>query len=61
MNHFDWKQYLSNYPDLKQAGINNHKQTWKHYVSFGKSERRTDRISPEKSLSCYCCNCKIRI
>ena len=42
MNHFDWKQYLSNYPDLKQAGINNHKQAWKHYVSFGIKENRID-------------------
>jgi hypothetical protein len=39
-NSFDWKIYVKNYPDLKEAGINNCEQAWNHYQRFGKNEGR---------------------
>ena len=40
MDSFNWKQYLQNYPDLKEAGITNCEQAWNHYQRFGKQEGR---------------------
>ena len=37
---FDWKQYLSNNPDLVNAGITTQNKAWKHFVKFGKKEGR---------------------
>lgn len=44
MKHFDWKQYISNYPDLQEAGINNLRTAWNHYSRCGKNENRTDKF-----------------
>jgi hypothetical protein len=41
MQHFDWKQYILNYPDLVQNGIDTEKKAIKHYRFFGKNEGRT--------------------
>jgi len=41
MNTFDWKQYIANYQDLRDAGINDLKPAWNHYNRFGKLEGRT--------------------
>ena len=35
---FDHRQYLKNYPDLKEAGIETCEQAWNHYLRFGKLE-----------------------
>jgi len=40
---FDWVQYLVNYPDLKNAGINNSRLALRHYQLNGLSEGRTDK------------------
>jgi hypothetical protein len=37
---FNHIQYLKNYPDLKQAGIETCEQAWNHYLRFGKLEGR---------------------
>ena len=42
MNYFNWKQYLVNYSDLKNSGINNQRSALRHYISFGLSEGKTD-------------------
>jgi len=41
MNTFDWKQYLANYKDLRDAGINNLDAALDHYRRFGSREGRT--------------------
>ena len=38
---FDWKQYINNYPDLFQNGMNTKEKAWKHWISYGKNEGRT--------------------
>ena len=53
MNQFNWKQYLSNYPDLQSAGINNHYGAWKHWSNFGLSEGRTDATFKVCIIYCY--------
>jgi hypothetical protein len=30
---FDWKQYLINYPDLKNDGIKTRESAWNHWIS----------------------------
>jgi hypothetical protein len=42
MDTFNHTEYILNYPDLQEAGINTLKQAWAHYTRFGKSEGRTD-------------------
>ena len=37
---FDWKRYIINYEDLRNAGIDNKEKAWKHWVEFGKNEGR---------------------
>jgi hypothetical protein len=44
---FNWKQYLSNYPDLASSGINTSKSAYKHYITHGKLEGRTDNKQEE--------------
>ena len=41
MEHFDYRQYLANYPDLSAAGILDLEKAWIHYQKFGKRENRT--------------------
>jgi len=43
MKTFDWEQYLINYPDLRNAGINNCKLALTHYNRSGILEGRTDK------------------
>ena len=38
---FNWKQYISNYPDLQEAGIIREEEAIAHYNRFGKNENRT--------------------
>jgi hypothetical protein len=40
---FDWKFYISNYPDLRNAGILTKKNAWKHWRLWGSKENRTSR------------------
>ena len=42
---FNWKQYLANYPDLKNANIVTSEDAIKHYNNFGKNENRTDKLN----------------
>lgn len=44
MESFDWKIYLANYHDLRNAGINTQSKAIKHWNTFGKSEGRTDTL-----------------
>ena len=37
---FDWKTYIQNYEDLRQAGIDTEKKAQQHWLKFGKSEGR---------------------
>jgi len=50
MSSFDWKQYLSNYPDLQKAGINNNRLALLHYNLHGKHENRTDNSLEKKCI-----------
>jgi C1A family cysteine protease len=43
MNKFNWKQYILNYIDLQEAGIDNYIKALRHWVFFGKKEGRTDK------------------
>jgi hypothetical protein len=47
MNTFDWRQYISNYPDLQHL---NKQGAIKHYNHFGQFEKRTDHKNKEKIL-----------
>ena len=38
---FNWKQYLANYPDLKEDGITTQEKAWSHWIRHGKKEGRT--------------------
>jgi hypothetical protein len=38
---FNWKQYLENYDDLRNAGISTKKDAWKHWFYTGKNEGRS--------------------
>ena len=41
LNDFNWKQYLTNYPDLKEDGITTQEKAWNHWTRHGKKEGRT--------------------
>jgi len=43
MDTFNWKKYLSNYPDLQKAGINDKLSAFRHYNNFGRNEGRIDK------------------
>jgi hypothetical protein len=43
MKNFNWKNYIANYPDLRNAGISTKYQALKHYLTSGKNENRTDK------------------
>jgi len=38
---FDWRQYVENYPDLREAGIDSREKAAKHWIDFGREEGRT--------------------
>ncbi len=40
-NKFNWEQYVENYLDLRQAGINNQEKAWEHWITNGLFEKRT--------------------
>ena len=46
MEFFNWEIYISNYPDLKKAGIKTQQQAFLHYTRFGLLEKRTDKVIP---------------
>ena len=46
MDFFNWEIYISNYPDLKKAGIKTQQQAFLHYTRFGLLEKRTDKVIP---------------
>ena len=50
MDQFNWKQYLANYPDLTNAGINDHVGALKHWNVHGKNEGRTDKSLINNSI-----------
>jgi hypothetical protein len=41
MNNFNWKDYLENYPDLKD--LDTKEKAWRHYRRYGYLEGRTDK------------------
>lgn len=41
--YFNWKQYIDNYPDLLNAGINNKHLAIQHWLNHGFRENRTDK------------------
>jgi len=41
---FNWKNYISNYPDLQKAGINTESRALKHWNNYGIHENRTDTL-----------------
>ena len=45
MDTFDWKYYLSKYPDLLEHGINTKQDAIKHWNTFGKKEGRLSSIN----------------
>lgn len=40
MQHFDWKYYVDQYPDLKDINIDNENKAKKHYNTNGRFEKR---------------------
>ena len=38
---FDWKFYLSYYPDLMENGINNKEKAINHWINHGRNEGRS--------------------
>ena len=43
--NFDWKTYILNYKDLRDAAINTQEKAWGHWVMWGNKEGRTfDKI-----------------
>jgi hypothetical protein len=38
---FDWKQYIENYTDLKEDGINTREKAFEHWTKYGKKEGRS--------------------
>lgn len=40
MKTFDWRYYISQYPDLRELHIDNELKAWKHYNSKGRYEQR---------------------
>jgi hypothetical protein len=37
---FDWLQYIKDYPDIKENGINTEQNVVNHYIHFGRQENR---------------------
>jgi len=48
---FNWNSYVNNYPDLRNK-IKTPESAWKHYITYGKNEGRTD-ITSYKSHPYY--------
>ena len=38
---FDWKQYIENYQDLRDTGIDTEEKALKHWINYGEKENRT--------------------
>jgi glycosyltransferase involved in cell wall biosynthesis len=41
INEWDWKRYLSDYPDLVESGMVTNQQAFKHFITHGVSEGRS--------------------
>jgi mannosyltransferase OCH1-like enzyme len=55
LNNFNWKQYILNYPDLVEGGIDTQKKAIIHFNKYGRNEGRNDKvaIAQEKVLNIY--------
>ena len=42
---FDWKYYIGEYEDLRNAGILTREKAWKHWMLYGSKENRQNRIN----------------
>ena len=42
-NTFDWKYYIGEYIDLRNANVLTHKRAWKHWRLYGRKENRKSR------------------
>jgi len=51
MDSFNWEQYLKNYKDLRDAGINNQQSAWRHFLRFGKNENRSDKLNESEVIT----------
>ena len=47
---FDWKQYIENYTDLKEDGINTREKAFDHWIKYGKKEGRSYK-KPDTNLN----------
>ena len=47
---FDWKFYLINNPDLRNAGIKTQFQAWFHWAKFGFNESRRTRMMKSRTV-----------
>lgn len=50
IKEFDWKFYISEYPDLKIAGINTKYLAYKHWINHGVKEERISK-NPNLNIS----------
>ena len=41
LNDFNWEKYINNYKDLKERLPYNKESGWKHWLRYGKNEKRT--------------------
>jgi len=48
--NFDWKTYVDNYEDLRNAGINTKESALQHWYDSGRQEGRTDKIKEQYLL-----------
>jgi hypothetical protein len=50
--NFDWKTYINNYEDLRNAGINTQEKAWRHWIMYGKQEGRSfNMINTNKTIN----------
>ncbi len=47
---FNWINYINNYPDLQEAGINNKGKAFIHWLNYGKNEGRIYKNNIEKVI-----------
>ena len=43
IHNFDWKFYLDQHHDIKEAGITTKEKAWNHWTKYGKNENRLSR------------------
>jgi len=48
--NFDWKYYIEEYDDLRNIGILNKENAWKHWILYGSKENRRNRMLNVKDL-----------